>query len=702
MSVPAKQSHVAYRVVWLFFLLFAWIAPSWTAAVSFSPPPYVLVSNPKKAHAVSPKDVLPPGEHALPLLQIAQVRNLSAEQAARSLPVKLTGVVTAMPGYKNSFFVQDGTAGISVDRTDTAEVRVGDRVELTGTSAPGLFAPIVLASHVQVIGQAPPPLAPRMTLGDLFGGMQDSQWIELKGVVHSARMSDLFGRPTLLLVMALDGGSVNLLIQDFSAIDRNRIIDSEIRVKGVCASSGNEKRQFVGSVLLVPNREDLYVEREAPKDPFAEEAKPLQDVLRFGQWQHRVKVAGVVTYQVPGQAIYLQDKNDGIRVQSQSTEIAVPGTRVEVVGFPAMAEYAPELEDGLFRITGHGPPAAPLPVNAGDVITMRDGANRAAYDQQLVAIQGNLIEDQIQGDRHVWFLRQGNTIFQARLVLSAAARQMRPISNGSRLLLTGICIIHVGSTLNPISFTILLRSPQDVAVLKEGTWWTANRALTLIAVLAGLTILVLVWVVLLRNRVEQQTRAIRESEGRFRYLSEHDGLTGLLNRNAILQALDRQLVLGIREKKTVTVVLADIDHFKLINDVHGHLAGDAALRRFAEAAFSSIRPYDSIGRYGGEEFLLVLIGIQTEQLEERLRTLHSNLSDLGVRCQQGEFRITCSLGAVFLPENSIGDAVTNRENTLAAADLALYKAKAAGRNRIVLHGVPEHSKFPSNTVSKHE
>jgi GGDEF domain-containing protein len=73
-----------------------------------------------------------------------------------------------------------------------------------------------------------------------------------------------------------------------------------------------------------------------------------------------------------------------------------------------------------------------------------------------------------------------------------------------------------------------------------------------------------------------------------------------------------------------------------------------------------------------------------------------------VRCQQGEFRITCSLGAVFLPENSIGDAVTNRENTLAAADLALYKAKAAGRNRIVLHGVPEHSKFPSNTVSKHE
>jgi diguanylate cyclase (GGDEF)-like protein len=617
------------------------------------------------------------------LLRVEQVRNLSAEQAGHSLPVKLEGVVTAMPGYRNSFFVQDGTAGISVDRTDQAEVRVGDRVELTGTSAPGLFAPIVLASHVQVTGHSPPPPSPRMTLGDLFGGLQDSQWIELKGVVHSARMSDLFGRPTLLLVLALDGGSVNLLVQDFSAIDRNRIIDSVVRVRGVCASSGNEKRQFVG--LLVPNRDDLSVERVAPEDPYAEATKPLQDVLRFGEWQHRVKVAGVVTYQIPGQAIYLQDETDGIRVQSQSSEIVVPGTRVEAVGFPAMAEYAPQLEDGLFRITGRGPPAAPLPVNAGDVITMRDGFNRAAYDQRLVKIEGDLVEDHIQADQHVWIIRRGNTIFQAQLLLSDAARGMRPISNGSHLLLTGICTIQVGSTLNPISFTILLRSPQDIVVLKQGPWWTPNRTLTVVSVLAGLTVLVLVWVVLLRNRVEQQTRALRESEGRFRYLSEHDGLTGLLNRSTILQTFDRQLILGSREKKTLTVVLADIDHFKLINDLHGHLAGDAALRRFAEAASGSIRPYDSIGRYGGEEFLLLLIGIQAAELEERLLTLHSHISGLGVRYREDEFRITCSLGAFFVPEGNAGDTVRDQESALAAADQALYEAKEAGRDRVVLH-----------------
>jgi len=624
------------------------------------------------------------------------VRNLTAEQAGRLLPVKLEGVVTAMPGYRNSFFLQDATAGISVDRTDSAEVRVGDRVELTGTSAPGLFAPIVLASYVRVIGQGPPPFAPRMTLGDLFGGLQDSQWIELKGVVHSARMSDLFGRPTLLLVLALDGNSVNLLIQDFSSIDRDRIIDSVVRVKGVCASSGNEKRQFVGSVLLVPNREDLYIEREAPRDPYAEAAKPLRDVLRFGQWQHRVKVAGTVTYQIPGQALYLQEENDGIRVQSQSSEVVVPGTRVEAVGFPAMSEYAPELENGLFRITGHGPPPTPLPVNASDVITWRDGANRAAYDQQLVVIQGSLVEDEIQGDRHVLILRQGNTIFQAQLVLAPTAPKMRPILDGSLLSLTGICTIQVGSTLNPISFTILLRSPQDIVVLQPGPWWTPNRAITFVSVLAGMTVLVLIWVALLRHRVEQQTREIRESEARFRYLSEHDSLTGLLNRRAIMTDFDKQLVLGSREKKTVTVVLADIDQFKLINDIHGHLGGDAALRRFAEAASGSVRPYDSIGRYGGEEFLMVLIGIETADLEDRLRTLHSHISDLGVRYLEDEFRITCSLGAVFLPEGHTGEPMPDQEDALAAADEALYYAKKTGRNRVVLHSAIQHNQTPSN------
>ncbi len=632
-----------------------------------------------------PNPAAPKRGSAAPLRHIAQVRNLSPEQAAQHVPVKLTGVVTAMPGYKNSFFVQDEMAGISVDRTDNAEVHAGDRVELTGTSGPGVFAPVVLASYVRVTGHAPPPSAPRKTLGDLFGGVEDSQWVELHGVVRSAKWTDLFGRSTLLLSLQQDGGSVSLLVQDSAAIDSSHLIDSVVRVRGVCASSGNEKRQFVGSALVVPHRADLTVEQPAPRDPFGVPATPVRDVLKLGRWQHRVKVVGVVTNQVPGEAIYLQDGSDGIRIETES-KVSIPrGTPIEAVGFPGMGEYAPILEAGLVRIGGAAPPIAALHIEAANVITHSGNSQSANYDQQLVQLQGTLIEEYREWDQRVLILVQGNEVFEARL--PGGSGRSDKLSQGSVLLLTGICTIHVDSRLKPISFAILVRSGQDIVTLKRAPWWTLERTLLMLAVLAGVTVIVVVWVLVLRSRVEQQTRIIRESETRYRHLSEHDGLTGLLNRVAILAATDRELDRALREKSSVTIVLADIDHFKQVNDVHGHLAGDAALRRFAEQVTGCIRPYDRVGRYGGEEFLLVLPGISAEDAAHRIATLHDAISNLMVRDGKAEFRMTCSLGAVFVDKAGgtivSGPGESEQHVLLAAADQALYEAKEAGRNRAI-------------------
>lgn len=619
-------------------------------------------------------------EITLPITHITQIRQLTPNQAASLYPVKVRGVVTAMPGYRNSFFVQDETAGISVDRTDSAQVHAGDRVEVTGTTGPGQFAPVVLASEVLVTGRAHPPHAAIKTLGNLFGGLEDSQWIELRGVVRAANAADLFGRPILILVLEVDGGAINLQLQDFAGIDPVRIVDSVIRVRGVCASTANEKRQFVGATLLVPNRNDLEVVDKAPSDPFAGPSRPIGDVLQFGEWEHRVQVAGVVTYQVPGHAIYLQEGSDGIRVESRSPLIATPGTRVEAIGFPAMREYAPILADGLFRIAGSGSPVAPVAVETSAIITQRENINRGKYNQQLVQVEARLVEDHIQRNRRFLLLRQGNEEFEASVLLSGPVPPKDSLPIGSLLRVTGICILQVGSTLDPISFDLLLRSPQDIVVLKRGPWWTPARSLSLLAILAGVSALAFLWVAALRTRVKRQTKAIRESEERFRYLAEHDGLTGLLNRSTILLALDTQLERARREHQTLTVVLSDIDFFKEVNDRHGHLAGDAALRSFTEAISASIRPYDSAGRYGGEEFLLVLPGIPEADIEARLGALHAAMSNLEVRYQQTRFRITCSSGAVAIDSSNAVD----RDMLLSAADRALYQAKDAGRNRFVV------------------
>jgi diguanylate cyclase (GGDEF)-like protein len=180
--------------------------------------------------------------------------------------------------------------------------------------------------------------------------------------------------------------------------------------------------------------------------------------------------------------------------------------------------------------------------------------------------------------------------------------------------------------------------------------------------------------------VSDRTRELEASREQLRIQATHDGLTGMLNRTAVLRVLTAELDRARRDNRTVVVALVDLDHFKCVNDTYGHLAGDEALRLFAAAVGAAIRPYDHAGRYGGEEFLLVLTQIPREIVEQRLTRLHAAISNLKV-CEHGtQFTLNCSIGAtVFDPADQAGSV----ESLLAIADLALYAAKAEGRNRII-------------------
>jgi diguanylate cyclase (GGDEF)-like protein len=182
--------------------------------------------------------------------------------------------------------------------------------------------------------------------------------------------------------------------------------------------------------------------------------------------------------------------------------------------------------------------------------------------------------------------------------------------------------------------------------------------------------------------VSQRTSELEASREQLRIQATHDGLTGMLNRTAVLKAFVAELDRACRETRTVVVVLIDLDFFKLVNDTYGHLAGDEALRLFAAAVGAAIRPYDHAGRYGGEEFLLILPEIPREIIEQRLSGLHTAISNLQVKLNDGQFTLNCSMGAtVYDPTDQAG----NVESLLAIADRALYAAKANGRNCIVFY-----------------
>jgi diguanylate cyclase (GGDEF)-like protein len=165
---------------------------------------------------------------------------------------------------------------------------------------------------------------------------------------------------------------------------------------------------------------------------------------------------------------------------------------------------------------------------------------------------------------------------------------------------------------------------------------------------------------------------------RLRDQATHDQLTGLWNRSAILEIFQRELDRAAREGKEVGLVMADLDRFKDINDLFGHTAGDVALRKVARRITSVLRPYDAVGRYGGDELLIVLPGCNAAAAAELAERLRSRVAALPVRVAGQEIPVTVALGVT----SSSGEAGADVSALVNAADEAMYSAKRAGRNRV--------------------
>ena len=173
----------------------------------------------------------------------------------------------------------------------------------------------------------------------------------------------------------------------------------------------------------------------------------------------------------------------------------------------------------------------------------------------------------------------------------------------------------------------------------------------------------------------------------------HDSLTGLWNHGAILDILVRELARSQRTDKPLGLVMVDLDHFKQVNDTYGHLAGDAVLREAARRMRSLVRPYDEIGRYGGEEFLVVVPECDSSGALKQAERLLGGLQGAAVPAPAGAIPVTASVGVVACDHPKELAALCPAEEgamlLLRAADIALYRAKAAGRNRVRLISLHE-------------
>ena len=178
-----------------------------------------------------------------------------------------------------------------------------------------------------------------------------------------------------------------------------------------------------------------------------------------------------------------------------------------------------------------------------------------------------------------------------------------------------------------------------------------------------------------RRMVEMQAALIASREA-LAHQATHDPLTGLLNRRAILDTLNREVSRASRSGGPWAVGMCDIDHFKRINDTYGHQTGDDLLCGFARILNESLRPHDSAGRMGGEEFLLILPIMARGDALFPFDRLCGRIAESKIPTRSGVLSITASIGVASASAGSKADQMVE------AADAALYRAKAEGRNRV--------------------
>ena len=181
-----------------------------------------------------------------------------------------------------------------------------------------------------------------------------------------------------------------------------------------------------------------------------------------------------------------------------------------------------------------------------------------------------------------------------------------------------------------------------------------------------------------QDALEREKAELLHQSNRMRHHAEHDGLTSLWNHRVIVERLGEEMIRSLREESQLSVILADIDHFKRVNDTFGHMAGDLVLKEIGTVFTDTLRPYDCVGRYGGEEFLMILPNCGMESALIRAEQLRVAVQAARILDGETLLQVTASFGVA-----SVLSSYEDAEAVIRAVDTALYRAKSSGRNCVI-------------------
>lgn len=550
-----------------------------------------------------------PGNPATIITSLAEVHKLRRSQANRHLPVQLQGVLTyADPAWRNGFIQnQDGALYVDLDPSQS-ELAAGQWVEVTGETSPGGFAPEVIHSRIRVLGVTNLPAPVRVDLEGLANGLWDAHWVAMEGVVRRVEaQSDHVN----LTVMTPDG-RFRVIIPHDDNQPVPSLIDALVSIRGACTSELNARRQLSGITLHTPGFAQVQILEPPPVDPFGIETTKIAAVATFDPNRlaiRRVKVQGVITLRLPERGFYLQDDSGGILVQTGQTNDLQNGDSVEVLGFPAIGNFSPVLEEAVFHQTAAQAPPAPKWTTAEQILL--HGTN----DAQVVELEARLLQSVPRSAHPQLVLQEGPIIFTASFEGQADRLEVPALVSGSLLRLKGICSIQGTARHEPVTFSLLVSRLADIEVRETPPWWTARHALMVAGSLTVAVALSLAWVGLLRRQVGQQTEVIRQQLKEAEVLEKE--ILDISNREQ--RRIGHDLHDGVCQQLAGIALLSA----SLADELETHHAGGAA-----EAERISTLLNDAIEQTRGVARGLFPVRLEEKGLVSALEELAANASEL--------------------------------------------------------------------------
>jgi signal transduction histidine kinase/CheY-like chemotaxis protein len=540
-------------------------------------PRWVLVTLIACLLALSPLIQVAAGDSKPNSLSLLEVRRLSPAQLSNAAPCDLEAVVTFASSGSDSGFIHDGTDGMYFENQSSAVYRSGDRVRIRGLFAGGLFAPIVAATNIDVVGTNHFPEPLRMSFNQLLQGHGDSRWVEIEGQV----MAVVLEKVNAALTLRQAGIEYQAYIP-MDAMDTNQcIVGADLRMQGVVGSLFDKNGRFLSIHLLIPNRQCIRRIDQRDDELRSLPLTSIGSILKYDPGTALeeisqgsplpIRIRGVVTYGPIEGSLFVQDTTGGIEVFSPRTlfypwvEKTVPrfsfpglqvGKEVEVIGFPAHEFPAVRLLSGSVGSKGDGIVPSPQPIT--------DLPGNSWPSGVMVDLEAMFLDNFNQGDFGIGVLKTTNGILvEARHALgSPRLNWWQPFRNHSVVHVSGVIQSHAIGPGMVIEHTIWLRDRSDIRLVKNGPWPTASQARKAARIGAVGAVVALAWGGVLTLKLRRRRREL-EAEFRTRQeisleLREQAG-----GQRAILEALTSAVLRMDRSGKVLSYNSATLSVLRL-------------------------------------------------------------------------------------------------------------------------------------------